>query len=223
MMSAISSREFYETRNLFRSYIDYTQPLSYEEWVNCPDDFKAAVLYCQFFNEITLAWYKLASVYSTGSDGVDEVLQYLSKNVPLIVEDRRRFSPAYIYKIVYNCLYCLCRDPNRYKKIYENECSNIQHYGEDEVDLFDTYDVHVDAIEAHNVDYIRSKIWQIVESLGDDAVLVVAKILGDSVDWRTESSKKITKRDFNKISADREVEVIDKLREMLKDYASIFC
>ena len=105
--------DFYVTRDLFREYVRYTNPLSYSEWCNIPDDNKAAVLYLQFFDQITLAWYKMKSVYSVEADGVGEVLQYLQKNVDKIRNDEKRFTPAYIYKVCSNCLYCLCRDPNR--------------------------------------------------------------------------------------------------------------
>lgn len=176
--------DFYVTRDLFRSHTSYERPLSYGEWKKLPDDHKAAVLYVQFFETITLAWYKLKSIYSSEADGVAEVLQYLQKNVSKIEADEKRFSPAYIYKVCYNCLYCLCRDPNRYKAAYENECSNIVGYGEDELDLFDTVIEAVDGYTESVKNDSRVKFWNVIDELEKvypDVKLVVAKILGGDV------------------------------------------
>lgn len=186
-MSKNTKNQFATTRDMFVSCTNYTKPLSYEEWLATDHDYKAAVLYCQFYNEITLAWYKLASVYSSESDGVAEVIQYLLKNVDKIIEDGKRFSAAYIYKIVYNCLYCLCRDPNKYKQAYENETSNIAVGAEDtEYDLFDTVVDHdgEDEYDSVRKDRARQEIWNLIEKKGSrDYIIVVAELLGDNEDW----------------------------------------
>lgn len=130
---------FYATRNLFREYLEYTGPMSYEEWLSVEDDNKAAVLFVQFFEQITLAWHKCKSFYTLEEDGVSTVLQYLIKNTPIIIDDPKRFRPAYIYKVAYNCLYCICHDIKRDRDRFENEVSNICRNGDnDELDLFDT-------------------------------------------------------------------------------------
>ena len=175
--------ELYATRELFIAYTHYNAPLSYDEWLNVADDLKAAVLYCQFFDQITLAWFKLKSVYSSEADGVDEAVQYLQKNVDVIKKHPERFTPAYIYKIMYNCLYCLCRDPNRYKKVYENECSNIQMSSDGEYDIFDTCMDRNNSIESHLNAAERENFWRIIESKGRKAVIVVAELLGEDYDW----------------------------------------
>lgn len=175
--------ELYATRELFSSYVHYTHPLSFDEWLAVADDLKAAVLYCQFFEQITLAWYKLKSVYSSEADGVDEAIQYLQKNVDIIKSDSKRFTPSYIYKIMYNCLYCLCRDPNRYKKIYENECSNIRESSDGEYDVFDTYIDAGSSVEASMLAESKEKFWSVVESRGRKTVIVVAELLGEDYDW----------------------------------------
>lgn len=179
--------EFYTTRELFAAYTNYTAPLSFDEWLNIADDLKAAVLYCQFFDQITLAWYKLKSVYSSECDGVDEAIQYLQKNVDVIKEDKKRFSPSYIYKVMYNCLYCLCRDPNRFKKAYENECSNIQMSSDGEYDIFDTYIDNSSNVESGVAASEREKIWKVIESRGRKTVIVVAELLGEEYDWMDEN------------------------------------
>ena len=41
--------EFYTTRDLFKNFIDFDEPLSYREWLSVDDSYKVAVLYLQFF------------------------------------------------------------------------------------------------------------------------------------------------------------------------------
>ena len=80
----MSNNPFYTTRDFFKEATQFKGPMSYDEWVSCPDDHKAAVLYLQFFEQITLAWYKAKSFYGSDEEGVETVLQYLMKNVPII-------------------------------------------------------------------------------------------------------------------------------------------
>ena len=214
----------------FRSGVNYIEPLSYEEWSAIPDSDKAAVLYCQFYEQITLAWFKLKSVYSDEHDGVSETLQYLQKNVAIIKENPKRFTASYIYRVVYNCLYCLCRDPNRYKRVYENECSNIQYSGEDEYDLFDQYGTNVDEYEQATREALSEKFWQVIESKGKDAIIVVAELLGESFDWTNvkidangqKKYKNITKRDRDKITEEKRAQIIEELQDDLMEFYYAF-
>jgi len=199
--------EFYTTRNLFRDFTNYQGPLSYEEWLALPEEHKAAVLYLQYFEQITLAWTKLKSVYSLESDGVSEVLQYLNKNVVKISEDAKRFTPAYIYKVSYNCLYCLCRDANRHKRAYENEMSNIVSYGEDELDLFDTIGVEDDPLTKDETMLNQEAFWSLIEDTDKDTISVISKLLGYN--------------DGRKVEEDRMNEIIDGLRIKLAGFVNV--
>lgn len=212
--------QFHQVKVRFREFSGYSKPLTYEEWMATPDECKAAVLYVQFYDQITLAWNKTHSVYSDINDGVSEVLQYLNKNVEKIKADKKRFTPAYIYKVAYNCLYCLCRDMNRYRAVYDNECSNIVGYGEDELDLFDTLVDEKSESAQFDVDGATSyltnatKVWDIVESMGKDAKLVVAKLLGE---------KSYTPKELNSVSEERTQEIISELRTRLAGFVGVFC
>lgn len=129
--------EFYNTFKIYRSAINYSKPLSYSSWKRLPQDVKAVALYVQFYNEITLAWFKVKTAWSNEADGVECINQYLMKNVNIIDKDRKRFNPKYIYRVAYNCLYCVCIDPSKNKESYQNETSNYVDTGDDELDLFD--------------------------------------------------------------------------------------
>lgn len=181
--------DFYVTREMFANYIQYTAPLSYEEWLNTADDLKAAVLYCQFFDQITLAWYKIKTSYSTEADGVAEVLQYLQKNVEFIKNDAKRFTPAYIYRIVSNCLICLCTDVNnRYRRVFDHECSNIQMSSDGEFDIYDISPDTDHTIENDLESSESNRLWDIIESRGRKTVIVVAELIGEDRDWTDKSA-----------------------------------
>lgn len=172
------SKEFYTTRTIFREYVNAVsavsnEPLSYEDWIKLPSEYKSAALYVQFFDEIILAWYKCKTSYASDEEGVETIMQYLEKNVPTIVNNRRRYSPNYIYRVAFNCLYCICHDRVVDKKRAELEHSNIVITSEGEVDVFDTLIGQVDVHPSST----SSQLWAIVDSLGDDANAVVSSLI----------------------------------------------
>ena len=83
---------FYQTRDMFKEFIGVDTPLAYSTWMELDPDKKAAALFVNFFDQITLAWYKVKSFYAVDEDGVSTCLQYLQKNVPVIENAPNRFS-----------------------------------------------------------------------------------------------------------------------------------
>lgn len=132
-----SNSQFYKTYQIYRNYVGYTKPLTYRQWLRLDDRLKVGALYCQFYNEITLAWYKVYTKWSIEEEGVECINQYLEKNVEKIKASKKRFDPRYIYKVAYNCLYCVCIDPSRNKDRYFAETSENFSSGEDELSWFD--------------------------------------------------------------------------------------
>lgn len=200
---------FRATRSMFRDYLNYERPLSYEEWLAVADDQKAAVLYVQFFDQISLAWYKAKSFYAVEEDGVSTVIQYLMKNVPLIAEKKSKFSAPYIYRVAYNCLYCICHDIKRDKLRFELETSNIQTYGDDEFDLFDSVS-DPDSILENVLDreHHRERFWGLIEDLDQDSIAVVEQLLNG-----TSLPADVRKR---------KDEILEELRTVLADYKAIY-
>lgn len=167
---------FAETRNLFMAYTHYERPLSYEEWVCAPQDSKAALLYVQYYEQITLAWYKSKSYFAVEEEGVETVLQYLMKNVPIIEQNPRRFSQSYIYQVAYNCLYCISHDRKCDIERWERETSNITRYEGNELDLFDTVTTNLlGADEA----LTSEGFWAIIEDMGIETWKVVNYLLNE--------------------------------------------
>lgn len=73
--------QFKETYNNIATAIGYTKPLSYSEWVQLPDEYKAGALFVQFYEQITLAYLKTKTDAAIEEECVSEVLAYLTKNV----------------------------------------------------------------------------------------------------------------------------------------------
>ena len=84
--------QLHKTRALYSNYIGYDKPLTFDEWNELPFGSKAAALFVQFFDQISLAWFKTKSFYTPEEDGISEVMQYLMKNVPIIEQDPARFT-----------------------------------------------------------------------------------------------------------------------------------
>lgn len=158
---------FAETRNLFTIATHYVKPLSFEEWAKIPRSQMSAVLFVQYYDEITLAWYKTKSFYALDEDGVSTICQYLEKNVDIILSNPVRFTSNYIYKVAYNCLYCICHDIKRDKDRAENEVSNLVSNGEDELDLFDTIRTE-SAEDVYDKADFQKKFWEIIEEGGPE-------------------------------------------------------
>lgn len=208
---------FAETKNLFQSYTGYVKPLTYDEWLAVADDAKAAVLYVQFYDEITLAWYKVRSLYTPEERGVEEMCHYLIKNVPVIAKDPKRFNSRYLYRVAYNCLYCICHDIKVDKERFALERSNIVQVGDDEVDLFDAY-AQSGTIE-HTL--ATEAFWRVVESIGktdeevEEVWMVVNSLLGaDCPVAILNENGRVARR----IPKDRQEQIVDQLRVRLGNH-----
>lgn len=251
---------FYDTRRSFIEYTGYTRPLSYEEWANEPEVFKAALLFVQFYNEILSAWSKADSRdFGDDAEGVSTVLQYLQKQVSqtvyyqkedlskkanaefrrnypekvvelerrIIDEDPKKFAPNYIYKVAYNCLYCICgHDRQRDKDRMEFETSSIIVKDCTELDLFDTIsDPHGSASDVFESSSLEKEFWAVIEDEGLSAEKVMRYLLSGNVsDLRAASARSVT-ADIDplaKVSVSlKEVDsIIQRLRERFSELST---
>lgn len=219
--------EWYKTKLLYQSYIGYKQPYTYKQWMRLDDRYKAAALYVQFFDTITLAWYKVKTPWSIEEEGIECINQYLQKNVEKIKNDKKRFRPQYIYKVAWNCLYCVCIDPSYRKDCYNNETSAESLINGDEVSWFDVkgYEESFDDIE----NYSWVEHW--ISSLPDNEQLYVGYLLGEidsysvlkelkARSYISDSIRKISVRTvaFEKFENEVKPVVETKLREFMLDH-----
>jgi hypothetical protein len=162
-----------------REAIGYEEPISYQEWLNIRDDYKAAWLYVQFFDQISLAWYKVSlnNIHADPDNGVSEMLSYCVKNVKKIIEDGKRFTPNYMYKVAYNCLYCIAIDRVGYKMTYESCVSQYISSGDGtELDIFDTVADDENPLE----EISRSDLWNIIRQQDAD----LQNVIEDAINGR---------------------------------------
>lgn len=218
---------FHDTRSMYLNYLDYKKPLSFDEWNACNLDQKIAVLFVQFYSEITLAWSKVNSFEQiTGEEGVSTICQYLKKNVPVIEKNPARFSAAYLYKVAYNCLYCICHDRKCDKERWENETSAIVVKDGTEYNLFDTVadrnGTPADVMDKRNME---AEFWSIVRSLGAEAEKVLRYLSsGDEKDLkklnpRAKNYKNDPLRDIE-VTPKRAAEIIKQLKERFLNLSS---
>lgn len=206
--------QFYETRRIFAESVPSHVPQSYESWISVPDEYKAAVLYVDFFDQVTMAWFRLKTPAAVEEECVSEVMFYLQKNVDKIVADKKRFTPAYIYRICYNCIYCKSVDPYSGQTAktswHNNTCSNLVSVGDDVLDLFDTVpsdittNIGLEREEEHDV------FTALVDAESDpETKIVLAEII---------DNKRKTKR----ISDERRTEILSHLRDNFKSFYEMY-
>lgn len=104
--------EFNDTYNRFKSAVDAVAENSYDTfvgWVLLNKEYRAPALYVTFYPEILMAWRKNYSMfpYIDEAIAISTVMQYLMKNVMVIIDNPKRFSEPYIYKVAYRCIYSL--------------------------------------------------------------------------------------------------------------------
>lgn len=173
-----ASSEFYNTYKLYREYIGFDDSYSYKKWLKLPDKYKAAALYCQFYNEITLAWHKVKTSWSIEEEGIECINQYLLKNVEKIKKDKKRYTPQYIYTVAYNCFYCLCIDNSKNKERYNNETCEEFSANNDDVSWFDFIGEYNDFEDVRE----KEELINFINSLDEDLQIYIDYILGNITD-----------------------------------------
>lgn len=204
---------FNDTKVMFISYLNYKEPLSFTDWSRLGLSDQVAALYVQFYDQIMMAWYRTKSFYTPEEDGVTTILQYLNKNAPIIEKNPKRFTTSYIYKVAFNCLYCICHDLQKPRSVWENECSNIVSHDGDETDLFATLLGHDSEIDAYidfreNPEDVKDRFWYMIEHEGKDVIRFVDCML---------SGEPLPKR-----VAARSDRILETLQAKLADYKEYF-
>lgn len=248
---------FHDTRVLFIESLGYTTPLSFNDWKAQPDDLKAAFLFVQFYNEITLAWDKADSLdFGDDTEGVSTVFQYLQKQVTTtqyfqkddtskkataeyrrlhpegfiaveerkIEEDPTRFSPGYIYRVAYNCLYCICgHDRKCDKDRMNNETSAVVMHDGEELNVFDTFIDKKNCVESVlESNSLEKEFWSVIENTGVPAEKVMRYLLsndaGDlkALNPRNKRYKSDPLRDVE-VSMEAVEGIVQQLREKFLD------
>lgn len=151
--------QFAMTREMFANATTaYKFPMSYEDWMNVPEDYKCAALFVNFYDQIVLAWQKQKTYFLEDEDAVSIVIQYLLKNVDKIKADRKRYTAAYVFTVACNAIIGFTRPAPR-RDYYDNYQSQYFTDNEgNEKDIFEILEDDVDRFDAE-------KFGAIVESL----------------------------------------------------------
>ena len=162
------SDAFTTTCLMFSNYLGFRNRLSYTDWVSLPKDSKVPALFVGFYDEIKLANFKRHRNYSDDTLSVETVIQYLTKNVPMIEADSSRYNPKYIYRVAYNCIGSLWCEGSAAHRAYHH---SIDHYvaGNDD-ELISRLDfipdnANVEIIVELDEELSREAFWRIVDSL----------------------------------------------------------
>ena len=211
-MNIIDYHEFKEAKERYESAIGKKAPITFDEWFSLPDSHKAAALFINFYNQITLAWTKAKADFTEDEDGLSIVMQYLMKNVPIIESNPNRYSKGYIYKIAMNCMCCLRRvksEISRSKECVSEWYTNNSCCGDtgttDEASYFDCIGMGELADKLHLAADI---LYDLYGELDKDEKSVINNILRGS---------KLTKR-----SKERESEIYTTLRYAFRRFAADF-
>lgn len=208
-MRIIDYHEFREAKERYESAIGKKAPITFDEWFSLPDSHKAAALFINFYNQITLAWTKAKADYTEDEDGLSTVMQYLMKNVPIIEANPNKYSETYIYRVAYNCMGCLRRnktDVARCKECVSEWHSKDSCYGgSDESSYFDFIGMDELADKLHLAADI---LYDLYGELDRDEKAVINNIL---------KGTRLTKK-----SKERESEIYTTLRYAFRRFAADF-
>lgn len=199
--------EFMRVRSNFEAATNCKYPLTYEEWMAVPDDLKVAALFVNFFDTITLAWYKAEAVYVEENDGISILMQYFLKNVSIIKENPKKYNSKYIYSVSWNSMASLRRVKATQDRFnYTTSQYGISNNG-NEYDLFNTIADESDISEINEVQKAVKGIMDIYFRADNSTKEVISHIVNGT---------KIGKRTQKK-----EAEIIETLKRELLPFKSI--
>lgn len=225
--------QFKETYTLYRNCLsNYSFPLSCSEWLAAPEEDKAVLLFVNFFPQVELGWYNgryktgmksvEGHVYIQEEDAIDTVNQYLMKNVSVITNDPKRYSPGYIYRVVYNCITCLNLVERDRARAASEMSNNSESHDGDYIDLFDYVPYTEDPCEVREA---KEALWDLLEHMGPKAQKVANHLMtGDSLRRTSCNSldyKKDALRDVSVTPAEA-AEIVETLMYKLGRYGCAF-
>lgn len=187
------SNQFKQTRDMFASATGMTESISYEEWATLPTDLKAAALFVNFYDQITLAWYKTKGEHTYEEDGVDEAMHICSKLCGLSTKQNdvmkaacgcaitaATFKPAYMFNAIRNAFSSLNYERKSTRSQYQHPDDEITVQGQyfvgstgDEEDIFACFSNG----ETMQEGFERKEFWAVIENLDIKAQDAIEKLM----------------------------------------------
>lgn len=113
--------EFIKTKKLFEEATpDVKYPLSYAEWMQLPEKYKASALYVTFYQQIVTAASKVCNPNISETDTISFINMTLVQNLDDIKNNPKKYTPAFIYTLARNAAVDVTRVKNKYS-VFTNE------------------------------------------------------------------------------------------------------
>lgn len=229
---ALNYSPFISTKQMFREYlVGYSYPLTYETWVAADEEDKAALLFVNFYNQITLAYSNVVTKYNAdyivAEDAVSNILGVLIKNSNILTENEdgsKRFTQGYFYSVCWGCIFSMVRSIATQKR-NEHELSNEVEDSDNEISV-NLYDLAPAVDDTYEMRQAKEAIWDIITHMGPKAEKVANHLInGDTLKAvRKSSSEYSTDRlaDVSVTPAEYHT-ILDALKIQLAPYAEFFC
>lgn len=158
--------EFTKTKKLFEEATpDVKYPLSYAEWMQLPEKYKASALYVTFYQQIVTAASKVYNPNISETDTISFINMVLVQNLDDIKNNPKKYTPAFIYTLARNAAVDVTRVKNKYSVfISDTETMNLSfdyYYEEYEDEFYDIIPDESDPVIAAALDAINLKMLEI--------------------------------------------------------------
>ena len=223
---------FISTKQMFRDHlVGYSYPLTYETWVEADEEDKAALLYVNFYSQITLAYANVVTKYNAdyiiAEDAVSNVLGVLIKNSTILTEKKdgdKRFTQGYFYSVCWGCIFSMVRSIATQKRNEHEICNEVED-SDNEVSV-NLFDLAPSVDDTYEVRQAKEAVWDIIVHMGPKAEKVANHLInGDTL--------KAVRKSSSEYSTDRLADVsvspaeyrtiLDALKIQLAPYAEFFC
>lgn len=202
-------RQFKEAKSRFKEMLDtyaVVYPITYNVWITLPDSVRSIALYVNFYDQIQLACMK---VFATGSyvmheDALTETMKALMKNTSILEKYPSRYTPQYIYKVVYNAVYSLLRI-KRDRDFMTTTVSYNADGCETTLDLVDVLAIDSDDLLRQ---WYADKMWDEISKMDADTLKYVDYLLNGGY--------------FGKKLAKKETIMQEELKKRLSEYCDVF-
>lgn len=204
--------EFVKTKKLFEEATpDVKYPLSYAEWIQLPEKYKASALYVTFYQQIITAASRVYNPNISETDTISFINMVLVQNLDNIKNNPKKYTPAFIYTLARNAAVDVTRLKNNFS-IFTNETEtmnpSLDYFYEDyEDDLYDLIPDEFDPVIAAALDAINLKMLEIENDPHLRAAMryIVGK-----------------QKKLGKSHQSRYPQMLAKLREIFKEYRYLF-
>lgn len=158
--------EFVKTKKLFEEATpDIKYPLSYAEWIQLPEKYKASALYVTFYQQIITAAGKTHNPNTSETDIISYINMVLVQKLDDIKNDPKKYTPAFIYTLARNAAVDVTRLKSNFS-IFTNETEILNNsldyfYEKCEDDLYNILPDEADPVIAAALDAINLKMLEI--------------------------------------------------------------